>query len=339
MSVTDLQAQWDAAVLEFDAPIYMTYDWVQLWWECYGRDRQLRLFLFWRRDKLIAILPVYLETFGFACCKTIVARLVGANIPPKTFNPPVEPELAFEVFSKFLRHLFVADRCNLLSLGPVSKQWSAEGAWQSACETSPDIISSPTYHPRDVQTVFRLPPTFEDYLSGLSGSERKNRLKRVRHLEKEHTVTVDIVTDQLSTVPEFEAFTKQHATQWRAIGKGGHFEAWPRAEEFNRLLVARQSELGRVRFFRMLVDGQVVVSRYTFLLGSTVYSELPARAIGEPWDRLGIGAISLLKFNQQLIGSGVENVDSGLGGYEHKTQLGGEEIPVGVWRVTRDWAS
>jgi CelD/BcsL family acetyltransferase involved in cellulose biosynthesis len=188
---------------------------------------------------------------------------------------------------------------------------------------------------RGHRTVFALPGTNDQYYERMDAGERKSRLKRIRQLERRHTVHVDVIHDPESVVEEFERFAVLHAHQWQAVGKGGHFEAWPRALEYNRALVERCAAHGRVRFYRMLVDDQVVASRYTFRLGDRVYSELPARLIGEPWDKRGVGVTSLIKFVEQCIGEGISVIDSGLGAYEHKVSVGGQEVPVHVWRYWR----
>jgi CelD/BcsL family acetyltransferase involved in cellulose biosynthesis len=134
---------------------------------------------------------------------------------------------------------------------------------------------------------------------------------------------------------EFQRFVEQHTRQWQGMGKPGHFAAWPHGETYNRTLVQAQARRGRVGFFQTLVDGKVVSSRYTYHLGKTLYSELPSRETGEPWDKAGIGGISLMKFIELAIEAGIGAVDSGLGSYEHKASLGGDQIPVGIWRLRR----
>ena len=324
---------WDQAVAALDGPIYMTFDWLRTWWEFYGRGKKLRLFLFRNEHQIAALLPFYLEDFGVRPFRTRVARLVGANIPPKTFNPPVDPYWSSKVFASVLNRLFRDECCDLLSLGPVSERWTSASSFQAACANASELFSAADFQVRDVQTWFRLPATYEAYLENLSSSERKSRMKRLRHLEKNHQVSSDVISDLGKAEEDFDGFARQHARQWQAVGKPGHFAAWPQGEAYNRALVKAQAQHGRVRFFRMLVDGQVVSNRYTFLLGNTLYSELPAREVGEPWDKLGIGGISLLKFNESAIQAGIASVDSGLGGYEHKLALGGDQIPVGTWRV------
>lgn len=335
-STGQFPADWDYAVTRSNGSIYMTYDWLRIWWQFHGTGKGLRLFLFSFGDEPVAALPIYLESFFAGPMRIIVARIVGANIPPKTFNPPVDPAHARPVFAGVLRHLFEKEGCDLVSFGPVSTAWPAYPAWCELMESGElrDVLSRAHVSQRDVQTWFELPPSFEDYLASLGSGERKSRLKRLRNLEKQYAVTSDVVSDPALVESEFEAFSQQHSRQWQAVGKGGHFAAWPNAHAYNLAQVKAQAAHGRVRFFRMLVNGQVVANRYTFLLGNTLFSELPAREVGEPWDKLGVGTISLLKFNEDLIRAGIGFVDSGLGQYEHKTGLGGQPIPVMTWRLS-----
>ena len=41
-----LRPAWDQACLRAGGSVYMTYDWVRVWWEFYGRGAELRLFVF-----------------------------------------------------------------------------------------------------------------------------------------------------------------------------------------------------------------------------------------------------------------------------------------------------
>lgn len=334
-SVSALADDWDAFVAQLEAPVYMTFDWAKTWWEFYGAGRQLRILLFRDADGLAGVLPMYLEDFGRGPWKTRVARLVGANIPPTVFNPPVRPAAARRVLALALRHLLREDGCDLVCLGPVSERWPGHAALEGSLEAklAENSIGFVRHVPRDVQTWFQLPATFEEYVSGLSHSERKGRMKRIRQIERSHQLSTDIVSDPGLVQSEFEAFAGLHAAQWQAVGKPGHFGSWPNGHAYNRAQVAAQAGRGRVRFYRMLADGRVVSSRYTYLLGTTLYSELPAREVGDPWDKLGIGGVSLVKFNEAAIQSGVKAVDSGLGTYEHKAQLGGDRVPVGTWHI------
>src|ERR1051325_8384527 len=104
-----LQPAWDDAVAELGGTVYMSYHWCKTWWECYGAGKQLRIFLFSSGERIVAIIPVYVDEIGFGLLRLRVARLLGANIPPKVFDPGIREEGAERVFERLLSHLFECD--------------------------------------------------------------------------------------------------------------------------------------------------------------------------------------------------------------------------------------
>ena len=327
------RALWDDTAMRLKAPVYLSYDWVKTWWEFYGSQRQLRIFRFWRGDEAVALLPLYLEVFGIGPFQTIVARLVGANLPPKAFDPPVDPAWASQVFTCVMQHLFTKDSCDLVSVGPVSADWAPSRGLQAVGTGGAALPLAVSYQPRDVKTLFHLPASFEQYLFSLPAGERGELKRRLRQLGKVGAVSTAVVTEPARATSELESFMKHHGQQWRSVGLGGHFEAWPYGKEFHRQLVPRQGRLGRVQFHQVLVDGRVIANRYCYLWGKSLYSELPSREAGQPWDKLGLGGTAYLKLFEAAIHDGISTVDSGLGHYDNKRALGGEEVKVGVWRV------
>ena len=329
------QDAWDAVAARWNAPVYMTHAWLRTWWDHYGRGLALRLFVFRRGEQIVGLLPMYLEDFGWGPWRTRVARLVGASLPPKTFNPPVDPEKASGVWQRLYEHLFTELDCDLLSLGPVARTWKPGDAVAEACRECSGLIGSCSFTETDKQTVFELPESYEGYLKTLGSKERQNLLRRQRQLEKERPVQAETITEEAAAGQAFDEFALLHARQWQTMGKGGHFTAWPGAAAYNRELALRQARLGRTRFYRLQAGPTLISSRYAYFWNDTLYCELPARIIGEAWDRLGIGGLAILKLYETCLASGIRRFDTGLGEYEHKTRLGGVEIPVGIWRVVR----
>jgi CelD/BcsL family acetyltransferase involved in cellulose biosynthesis len=331
--VEHLRAAWDDAVARTGGSVYMTYDWARLWWSFYGRSAALRLFVFSAGGRIVAILPLYIDTIGWGPLRLRVARLVGANIPPKVFSPPVPAWCAREVFEQALPALFARDRCDLLSLGPVSDEEHWKESVPGFCQSRPDIVASCTAA-KGVHSVFHLPADMEAYYASLSKNERKNRRKyELRLLGKEHDTRVDVIKEPAGASAEFERFAEQHRRQWLAEGKSGHFGAWPDALAFNRALVAAQAKAGRVRFIRIVADGEVVASQYTFAFAGRYYWELPARAIEPRWDRFSLGPSGIVTMLAQGIEEGVTRVEGGLAHYDYKVRLGAKEYATWTYRV------
>lgn len=330
------QEEWDEAVERLGGPIYMTFDWLRTWMGFYGHGAPLRLYVIRCDGAIVGLLPFYVEKFGYSPLVTRVARLVGANIPPKAFNPPLHPNHARDALSLALQDLFENEKCDLLSLGPVSKAWPAENACREFLSGLRADGFQVAWVSRDVQTLFNLPDSLDGYLASLPPSERANRRRRLRQLDKLGMVSTTVVTETARLEDEFEIFARHHAAQWEAAGLGGHFAAWPRGHEFHRALIHAQGNLGRVQFHRITLDGQLVANRYTYAWGNTLFSELPSRAVGDPWDKIGLGGTAYVKMFEAAIAAGIHRIDSGLGRYDNKVLLGGIEVEAGVWRVWRN---
>lgn len=319
-----LRDAWDDAVLRTSGSIYMTFDWVSVWWRFYGKAAALRVFVFTLDGRIVALLPMYVDTIGWGPLGLRVARIVGANIPPKVFNPPVPEAYASVAIAEVLTHLFVRDRCDVVSFGPVSdtehwrdtlRAWPEGSALVARSETTAEVHS--TYH---------LPADMDAYYGSLRQSERKNRRKyELRLLEKEFDTRVEVISAAESVPEAFERFAEQHREQWRAEGRTGHFGAWPAALDFNRALVKAHASRGRVRFIRIVAGESVVAEEYAFVMGDRYYAELTARAVESQWDRFSLGPTSTVRMLAHAIAEGMTRVESGLGHYDYKVRLGAQE--------------
>lgn len=311
----------------------MSFDWLQTWWQHYGEHKQLRIFIFRQGSRFSGIIPIYLEEVGIWPVRLRIARLVGANIPPKAFDPPVASESAAGVFLKFFSHLFAVENVELLAFGPVSETWSAQAGFRNA-SNSPCYRSLSSWRVSDVLTVFRLRPKFDEYIASLSKKERKARNEKLRLLQRTHKIKLEAVSGVAAGVNVFDEFCEQHAAQWSTKGKGGHFVDWPRSLEFHRALVRRAASRDHVLFVKLLADDHVVAIRYGYRIGNRVYTELPSRSTGPYWDRLGLGTTFFYMFIEKTIELGISTLYGGLGHYDYKVRLGGDEIPVGTWYVS-----
>lgn len=320
-----LREEWDGFAEAVDAPIFMSFDWARLWWQFYGAGRELRIFIVRAEGGLVGIVPFYLSSLGVPPFRARVARLVGANIPPKIFNPPVLPEFSAQVWKTVLSRLFTTDRCDIVSVGPVSEVYSGLEGLKAAALDGPVRWSPASITERDVHTDYYLPGSVEEFFASLNGKERKIRRKKLRELEAQGPVRTDVVEAPGLVANEFESFSAQHTAQWLAEGRPGHFHAWPQALDYNRELVKAQGALGRVRFVRLLLGEQLIANQYTFAFGRHLFAELPSRADGPEWERLSLGCTSQIKLLDYAISAGFNTMKSGLGHYDYKVLLGGKE--------------
>lgn len=328
-----LRAVWDQACLQAGGSVYMTYDWVRVWWEFYGGGAELRLFVFFAGQSIEAVVPIYIDTLGWGPLRFRVARLVGANIPPKVFDPPVPESCAGEVMGHVVDQLFGNDACDLLSFGPVSELQPVVKCIEAVCSQRRNLVGQ-CKTVQGIHSVFHVPANMEDYYASLSKNERKNRRKyELRLLCKEYETRVDVVRDAAEVSQEFEHFAEQHREQWGAEGKTGHFGAWPRALDYNRALVKAQSERGRLRFIRIAANGEVIANQYTFAFGDRYFWELPSRAVDQKWERFSLGPTGIVTMIDQALKEGMSRVEGGLAHYDYKVRLGAREYSTLTFRI------
>lgn len=335
-----LRQEWDEAVVALGGTIYMSYDWTKTWWDFYGDSKELRIFLFYAEGKLVGVVPTYIDRIGIPPMHLAIARLVGANVPPKTFNPPVDPHWAEPIFKRLLSELFQSDSCDILSFGPVSEEHEPSRMLELVAQEGDPPIGRLRLLPNGVSSVFRLPGSLEEYFAGLDKDERKKRKYELRLLKRENAVLEDVLTDPASIETEFETFVRLHALQWQGKGKLGHFGSWPKALEYNRALVQSQAKLGRARFVRIFANDHLVSSQYAFAFGNSYFWELPARVVEQKWQRFSLGVAGFFALISAAITEGKNRVEGGLAHYDYKQKLSATEYPTRVVRIVRNrWNS
>jgi len=330
-SLADLRKEWDEAVIELGGSIYLSYDWCKTWWDFYGAGKELRIFLFRVERRLVGIVPIYIDRVGFGPIRCSIARLVGANIPPKVFDPPVHKDFAGIILGRILEQLFEKDACDVLSLGPMSEQHAPAKALENA------VLERNGRVGEGVHSIFWLPDSMEKYFESLSKNERKNRRKyELRTLKKEFDTKVEVISEPEKAEPEFEDFVRQHTLHWKAQGMPGHFRAWPKATEYNRALVRAQGQLGRMRFVRILANGQVIANQYAFAFGDSYFWELPARVVGGQWERFSLGPTGIVTMIDAAIKERKKRLEGGLAHYDYKLRLNAKEYATKTFRLVRN---
>ena len=325
--------EWDDALVRLGGSIYMSYDCVKTWWEFYGEGKSLRIFIFSVADEIVGILPIYIECLRLWPLRFIVARLVGANIPPKVFDPPLHRAWAVPIFEQVIAHLITKDGCDAFSLGPVSETCVSSDLMSKVRLEESNLVSRLLESSAGVHSVWALPPSLEQYYASLSRNERKNRKSDFKQLQNEYGARVEVVRDPQGVEAAFEAFVQQHAAQWRFEGKAGHFGAWPQALEFNRALVRAHGRLGRVRFIRILARDQVIASLYAFAFGGCYYCELPARSTDPEWSQFSLGPAGIVATIDAAIREGITTMEGGLAHYDYKLRLGAKDYATRTFRI------
>jgi CelD/BcsL family acetyltransferase involved in cellulose biosynthesis len=319
---------WDDFVLDAGGDIYSSYDWCRIWWKHYGRNRDLRVLVIKRGDRLIGLVPMFIERIGFGPFRLRIAKRLGTDFAMDVFGFAVKPEWSGTTYDRILRELIGRERCDAIWFGFLRAEDPAVEVLRSVCSISGRATALARDAMAGVQVFFSIPRSLDAHVATLDKSARQNYRRQLKLLKSSCSVEEHIISDPVSAKTEFDAFCALHTQQWEAEGMPGHFNDWPRSEAFNRDIVLQLSRLDRLRFVVLRANGKLAASQFALLFGSTGHWRLAARTIDKDMARYGVGVLGLMQMLQVMIDEGIERLEGGAGRYEYKLRYGGKELDV-----------
>lgn len=329
-----VRQDWNDLVLRSGADIYQTFEWCEVWWRYYGAGRELHVWLYYRGEQLVGVIPAFTETVRLGLVRLRLAKLISADHTINLCNLPVLTDVFAQVIRHAVEELLGRESCDVLLFGPLAGPTARVDALLAAASET-GLVAQADLLGDDCNTYFSLPESYEAYLGSLEKKPRNNLTRATAAITKTHRTAYDVLTSPAEVRRGFEEFSRMHENQWKSAGKLGHFGDWPRGLEFNRDLVETFAKQGAVRFFRIIADDLVVSSQFCFVCGRTTYFRLPARLTGAPWDRCSLGVLSLVHKLKVSIADGQRSAESGRGHYDYKLQYGGHEVPLRTVQLIR----
>jgi hypothetical protein len=249
------------------------------------------------------------------------------------FFPAIAKSHEIEVLAYVFRYLFSTERCDCVSLTPLSGLAPVADAVRRLCsrDTTYRISRDDSRIPH---TFYPLPESFDDYLIRLSKQARRNFRRYIHKLSKLYELESKVLRG-MDAIDHFDKFARLHEAQWTGVGKLGHFGDWPEGMAFNRDLVNRLAKRDLVRIHELTGNGEILSMQYSFVLADRCYNRLSARRPSAELEKLNLGRIGLLKMLESLIDDGVRLVEAGPGHYDYKMGSGGEEFALLRLIVTR----
>ena len=161
-----LEPHWRALedLADCNSP-FLGWDWQRLWWRHYGGERQLCVLVAWRGDRLVGVLPLYLEThraFGLLPVRKLRPIGAGGDTSPDDLgmlcDPTVGEAAGRALVDHLLHHVSGWQLIDLVDLpvGGILVRCMAE-----AFATKPDLMQSTGVNRITYGTAFglgQLPP-------------------------------------------------------------------------------------------------------------------------------------------------------------------------------------
>jgi perosamine synthetase len=223
--------------------IFATWEWAEIWWRHFGRDKALRLTACTSRGgEPFAILPLY--SSGNRALRTL--RFVGDG-PADELGPVCSPERAPGAAQALRRSLADSLRRWDLFVGehlPAEQGWgSLLGGRATMAEASPVV---------DIETT-----EWDAFLASRSSSLRKQIRYQERRLEREYDLRYRLSVDPDRLDDDFALLCRLHELRW-AAGASDAFVGGRRS--FLRDFARTAQERGWLRLCFLELDGRPVAA-------------------------------------------------------------------------------
>lgn len=246
--------------------VFSSWEWADVWWRHFGKDRSLRISVVSRGAKPLAILPTHTEQRR----GLHVSRFVGHGVADQ-LGPVCDPGYASVAMSDLVGAL--SPREVLLAERMLHDRDGAHGVRGHVVrdEASPVI---------DLARE----GSWESYLSSRSRHFRRHVGHRARRLQRGLGLTFRLVQDRDRLPADFDALVALHNARWgaRSMAFRGAREA------FHREFAACALERGWLRLWIAEAEGMPAAAWYGFRFADVEYYYQAGR--DAQWDRFSIGA-------------------------------------------------
>jgi CelD/BcsL family acetyltransferase involved in cellulose biosynthesis len=328
-----LAAPWEA--LQQDAvvtSVFETFDWQYLWWKTYGRGQPLRLLLATIDDRLVGILPLYLETVSIvSSVRSLRVIGVGADTSPDDLGPLLAAGLEEVVANALADAVLQMSGWDTLRLEDMQPENAFLGAMRARAASAGLALRSRT---AERIAYVDLPASYEAWLQSLH-RDRRYRIKNIRKKLNAAHPTRFFVWDDPATIDEgIATLVRLHKKRWQTSGQSRSFGTTEYLE-FHAAVIRACRDRDRVRLYCLELSGAVVAMFYFYKFRDHVY--LMQSGFDPDFSKLKPGQALLGYIVEHAIGEKQTVLDFLRGDHRYKDELATgerETVQLEVFRPT-----
>jgi CelD/BcsL family acetyltransferase involved in cellulose biosynthesis len=291
---------------------FLTHEWLFAWWKHLAAGRTLFILTSRKQGNLVGILPLAVRRPQYSRMIPRSLELLGTGLIGSDYlDAIVMPGVEHEVMEAFSQHLLRAGM--LVHLAAIRRGSS--------------IVADLATRLSDigwtmVDTAINICPyidlrghTWETYLSTLGSSHRYNFNRRLKNLQRDHSVQIEIVRAPEQAQAALEAVIGLHHKRWSSKEPS---EAFQNAQTvaFHREFVDAAAAQGWLRILLVRIDGVPAAALYGFRYGETFY--FYQSGFDPEWRRQSVGLVTMGLAIQAAIEDGVAEYDFLHGREEYK---------------------
>jgi CelD/BcsL family acetyltransferase involved in cellulose biosynthesis len=323
-----LEQDWNALLERSDASVFQSFEWLRTWWRHFGegrRDARLHVVTVRGGDGLAAIAPFYVERSRVLGALPL-RRLLYIGHRDSDYLDAVaargrEAECAELIAAHLagrtdLFHVAILEETpdrsqlgRLLHEALVRRGWAASRFVEGPC-------------PRTA-----LARTWEETIAGFQIDDRREVRRRLRNIQKEHRIELEVVATGADVVPAMREFVEMHQQRWARDGYWGAFADRSMAE-FHCEAAERLSRRGWLFLAFLRVDGRRFAVNYGFAFRDSVAIYLTgSREVPPELARHSPGRLVHALSMQWTIEGGRPVYDFMRGAEHYKYELGAVDVP------------
>jgi CelD/BcsL family acetyltransferase involved in cellulose biosynthesis len=253
-----MEQEWNALLdASRSDTLFLSWDWMNLWWRHLGKGRRLRVMEIRNSGTLVALMPMCVVSGRFEFLGT---GSVGSDY----LDFIVHADHEADARTAIVRTLKETGR--IMRFGQLRSDAAAQNVSEQLAEDGYRIVERAT----GVCPYLTLDGlTWDEFLSSVGQSHRENVRRRVRQLEK-RGARFEMTTTEAERRQNLQILFELHTRCWEDRGgsDGLHTnELISFHEEFSRIALER----GWLRLFVLRVDGKPAAAVYGFLRNGKFY--------------------------------------------------------------------
>ena len=265
-SLAELEPEWKR-LAERTGNIFSSWEWAEVWWRHFGRDRDLQLVRVTSHGRLVAILPLYVFSK-----RPNVIRFIGHG--PADELAPVCAAADRVAAARALRSILARLRPDVLLV----ERLAGDRAWGALLGGRVMV--------REGSPVVDLAGTTWDALMGSWSPNMRSQIRRSeRRLEREHGLRFRLAADGERLDRDLDLLFDLHAVCWPDT----HSEFARAHRSFHREFAAVALERGWLRLWFLEAEGQPVAAQlvYRFCGVDSYYQS----GRSPEWQRQSVGTV------------------------------------------------
>lgn len=316
-------------------------NWLITWWQVYGRDRQLRVGLFYDGDRLVGLAPMCRRTYWYR--PAIPFRrleFLGSDVNEND-------GVCSEYLNLIIRRGY--EPSVLQALVPALER-GAFGSWDecvlSAMDRNHDLTAALTRAlsrldahvettPTGVSPYLTLPGSWQEYLQRLNKKKRQSLTYALRdfHAWAGADWGLHAAETHQQLAEGLRILSELHRERWQADGHAGAFDA-PRFQRFHEHYSRVALEQRQLMLLWITVRGAPVAALYAFVANGRAYFYQCGRTLRAP-AKVRLGIVMIILALQEALARGLAEFEFLGGEAQYKSLFTSEERPLCQVRVAR----